>query len=110
MNLYGSRELVSSIRTVRARLRGEIVFRCEVAIKATMRQPRSFHDVGHPNSVKTMFTKQGAGNLNDSFAVRRRLFSRHSYRCNPPDQTIPARHYSHDIHHEYIYIYDYHNE
>jgi hypothetical protein len=82
-------------------LGGQVVFRLEVTIEATVRQTGLLHDVGNADTIESPLTKKRPRDVHDPLAMSRRLLARHSHGwslfSNPLD-TI------HDERHKYIYM------
>src|SRR6266446_5316444 len=77
---------------------GEVVFRPELAVEATVRQPGALHDVRDSDPFKATLTEERARHVENLFAIRRRLLARHPHDLTPflvPLDTI------HDVRHIY---------
>src|SRR5207302_9670200 len=61
----------------------QIVFRREVSVEAAVRQAGALHDVGDTDAVVAPLAKERARDLENLFAVGRRLIARHSHRSTP---------------------------
>src|SRR5262249_36105849 len=75
----------------RGALRREVLLGLEVAVEASVREASLLHDVRHSDAVVASLTEEPAGQVENPFAIRRRLLARHSHDSPPtPERRLTA--------------------